>query len=119
MLQELDDAIVEFGLEEVVLVEEMTIEHDVETSPVTNRAGQTHTVATSSQYTAEFITSERVDMSALFRGDGTPEPKTVTITGIQTPHVLKMQDSLVTTHRMSERTEIEIIAKEVESEKLW
>lgn len=120
MLQELDDAVVEFGLEAITLVEEMEIEKDVDTSHVHTRSGQTKTVATSTQYTAEFVSPEPLDVYSMFEDNGAPKTIDVTVTGIQKPHVLTLKDSIITSHSADpDQARIELIAQSAESEKLW
>lgn len=120
MLQELDDAVVEFGLEDIVLVEEIHIDKDVDTEQMHTRSGKTKMVAAGVQWTAEFVTGDRLDRGSLMEDDGVPKPKTVTITGIKTPDVVKMKQALVTAHKTDlDKTRIEIIAEDVEAETLW
>jgi hypothetical protein len=118
--EELDEAIVEFGLETIVLAEEFEFTYNVDTERVYSKTGRSNLATTSQSYEATFRTRDRIERESLYREDGAPEPRTITITGIKTPEIVKLEEALVvSSHYDTEIQEIEITAMTAEVDKLW
>jgi len=120
MLQESDEVIVEIGLDAIVLAEDFEFTKEVDAQELHTKTGQTRMAVASQSYDASFKTKDRIDPETLMQTNGAPQPRTITITGIKQPEILRFKNALVT-HAARElgEQEIELIAEDLEAETLW